>query len=467
MLKQRKTFRVLVVDDSNASRHLVRDILGDMGLEVVEADNGADALEIARKEPFDLVVTDVNMPGMDGYDLCEALKNDDATQTLPVIILSTRDSETDIETGFSVGAAAYVSKHNFADLPGQVSLLLDKHGFIRDRLVLVVDDSRAIRKMVAEDLRREGFKVQTVSDGTKALRILDKGLKPDIIVTDLEMPRMGGLELIREINGSNRYMHIPVVVMSTHGERSAMLPVMHAGAASFIAKPFRGEQLAILLELLLSDQVRLLMSERRRLESKERIFMAAMTSLINALEARDGYTRGHSDSVAEWSVRIGAAMGFSEGQLERLKLAALLHDIGKIGVRDDVLLKPGRLTDEEYEHIKRHPSIALSILKPLPDQQEVFEAAAYHHERWNGHGYPNGLAGEDIPLLARIVAVADVFDALTSDRPYRKGMDKDKAVEIIREGREMDFCPQCVDAFLHCMEENPDTPDVPEAGEEE
>lgn len=453
MPKQRKIPRVLIVDDSPASRQMVHTILEEMGLDVTEADDGTAALDLAQNQAFDLVVTDVNMPVMDGLELCETLKHNETTQALPVIILSSRDSDADIEAGFSAGAAAYVPKNQVAELSEQVRLLLDRHGFLKERLALVVDDSKAIRTMVADDLRKEGFKVQKAADGEKALRILDKGLMPDIIVTDLEMPRLNGLELIREITSRPRYMHIPVVVMSTHGERSAMLPAMHAGAASYITKPFRGEQLAILLERLLSDQVSLIMSERRRLESKERIFMAAMTSLTNALEARDGYTRGHSDAVSDYSVRIGKAMGFTPVQLERLRLAALLHDIGKIGVRDDVLLKPGRLTDEEYAHVKRHPTIALQILKPLPDQQEAFDAAAFHHERWNGSGYPNGLAGKDIPLLARIVAVADVFDALTSDRPYRKGMDRMQALEIILDGRGKEFCPKCVDAFMECMAE--------------
>lgn len=439
--------RILVVDDSSSARLYVRSVLHQMGLTTVEACNGQEGLDKALAEPFDLVITDVEMPLMDGLTLCARLKDNSSTSSLPVIILSTRGTEEDIETGFSIGASAYVPKNKVADLPEHVTALLGKRSFLKDLLVLVVDDSRPIRDSVARDLRREGFQARTASDGLEALQLLDSGLRPDIIVTDLDMPRMDGLQFLSAINCEERRLHIPAVAMSAASGRCAMLQAVHAGAVAYIAKPFRVEQLAILLERLLSDQVQVLMEERKRLEMEQRLLLAAMSSLVNALEARDTYTHGHSEAVARHAVAIGKAMRMEGPKLERLKLAARLHDIGKIGVRDDVLLKPGRLTDEEFAHVKTHTTIAEDILRPIPSVQDIIEAASCHHERWDGSGYPRELSGKDIPLLARIIAVADVYDALTSHRPYRPAMPADKAAAIIRDGRGSHFCPDCADAF--------------------
>jgi putative nucleotidyltransferase with HDIG domain len=156
-------------------------------------------------------------------------------------------------------------------------------------------------------------------------------------------------------------------------------------------------------------------------------------SLAQALEARDPYTAGHSVRVAEFSVMIGEELGLSTLELEVLRHGATLHDIGKIAVKQEVLHKPGRLTDDEYEHIKIHPVVGREILEPIEDFQAMLDLVYYHHERIDGRGYPEGLAGEDIPLLAQIVAVADTYDAMTSDRPYRQGMHPERALAIMAE----------------------------------
>jgi HD-GYP domain-containing protein (c-di-GMP phosphodiesterase class II) len=209
--------------------------------------------------------------------------------------------------------------------------------------------------------------------------------------------------------------------------------------------------LVVTIEKLLSDHFQRMLEERERLVLEQKLTVGSIASLINALEARDKYTSGHSESVTRISIAIGRELGFSDMELNRLQIAASLHDLGKIGVRDNVLLKPGKLTQDEFEHIQTHTIVVQDILKPLPGMDDVLVAASSHHERWDGTGYPNGLKGEDIPLVGRIIAVADVFDALISDRPYRDGMPMEEALQIISEGIGSHFCPTVGAAFFRYM----------------
>jgi putative nucleotidyltransferase with HDIG domain len=227
-----------------------------------------------------------------------------------------------------------------------------------------------------------------------------------------------------------------------------MRQALQFGASSFLVKPFNMDQLVLGLEQLLSSQFRLLLKERERLETEGQMMLASITALAEALEARDPYTRGHSDAVAEIAVGIARCMGLEEQELDNLRIGGRLHDIGKIGVPDDILLKPGRLTDEEFAVIKRHPTVGAGILAPIPSLAEVLPVVEQHHEHFDGNGYPRGLAGESISLNARITGVADCYDALTSDRPYRQGMSHEEALAIIRQLRGSQLCPDCVDAFI-------------------
>ena len=222
--------------------------------------------------------------------------------------------------------------------------------------------------------------------------------------------------------------------------------------SAFISKPFNIDMLVLTIEKILSDHFQTMLEERERLVVERKLTLGSISSLINALEARDKHTRGHSESVTMLSAAIGTELKLSNAQMTRLLIAGNLHDLGKIGVRDNVLLKPGKLTDDEYEHIKTHTVVVKDILAPLHDMEDILFAASSHHERWDGSGYPSGLKGNEIPLFGRIIAVADVYDALTSDRPYRNGMSKGKALAIISEGRNTHFCPVIVDAFFQYIE---------------
>ncbi|MBA3029603.1 MAG: response regulator [Desulfobacteraceae bacterium] len=270
--------KILVVDDSSVIRQTLARKLKDLGACVTLASDGAEGFEKACANEFDLVITDIEMPKMDGYSLCVNLKKEERTKAIPVIILSSLDTEKDIEKGFRVGASAYVAKADaLNELPETIERILEKASFYKARTILVVDDSVTIRSVVK-----------------------------------------------------------------------------------------------------------------------------------NAL--------------------------------------------GKIGVPDTILLKPGRLTDSEYERIKQHPVAGATIFAPIKTLTDIVPIILYHHERVDGKGYPEGLKGNKIPFWARATAVADTYHALTSDRPYRKGMDHDKALQIIEEVRGTQLCPDCIDLFLKWAE---------------
>ncbi len=444
--------RILVVDDSIVIRKALTKQLEAIGAQVTQAKDGAEGLETARGTRFDLIISDVDMPRMIGLDMCERLKTDPATRSVPIIILSSRDSEEDIERGFKVGADSYLSKSVGKDeFRERVQQFLRQVDFIRERLVLVADDSDYIREHLAQGLGDVGFQVIEARDGREALDALAEDRKPDLVVCDMNMPGVDGLAVLQAMQMNPDLRHIPYVAMSSEDSRAAMRRLLQHGAAAFMVKPFNVEQLVITAEKLLSDQFTILLAEKERLKTERSLMLSSITSLIQALEARDLYTRGHSEAVAEIAVGMGAAMGLDPVELEKLEIAARLHDLGKIGIPDNVLLKPGRLTDDEYTIIKTHPTIGAEILAPIPSMADLIPAVKFHHEKMDGTGYPDGLKGDQIPLWARMIAVGDVFHALTSNRPYREPMAEEKVLQIIEDARFTHLCPDCVSVFFKMM----------------
>lgn len=442
----------MIVDDSAVVRHVISKQLETLGMWVSQARDGREGLDIALTEAFDLIISDVEMPTMDGYQFCREIKKNPKTRGTPVIILSSLDSDKDIDVGFQVGAAAYVSKSSAQkELEGTIERILEAYNFHRNRLILIVDDSATVRRMVQKGLEETGFQVVEAENGQAALDIIE-ACRPDLILSDIDMPVMNGVELCKQVQTMGDAAAIPFVIMSANNDRSMMRRSLEWGAAAYLVKPFNLEQLIITVEKLLSDNFLLMLKDRQRLEAEQKSLLAGITSLINALEARDQYTRGHSEEVARIVDRMAAYMNIDSDERESLFLAGRLHDIGKIGVPDGILLKPGRLTEEEFSIIKQHPATGVRILGAISSMKKLLPVIHYHHERIDGKGYPDGLKGKYIPLWARMTAVADTYHALTSDRPYRKGMPREKALAIIEEARGTQLCPDCVDIFLKILE---------------
>ena len=452
MTSQSDVPRILVVDDSTAVRRGLTKLLEPLGAETLEAADGGYGFDLAMRTSIDLVISDVDMPGLDGIELCRRLKANTATRALPVILHSSFSAESDIERGFKAGASAYVTKHeSSARLLETVHRTLHRARFQQELSILVVDDSRTILRVVKTGLTEAGFHVETAPDGQAALDRLND-LTPDLILSDIDMPVMNGFELCEILRADAGTRDIPFVVMSANSDRGTMKRMLQHGAAAYITKPFNVDELVILTERILSDQYRLLLKEKERLDFEQRLMLDSITSLISALEARDAYTRGHSEAVGRIVSGMVALSGADPKEVERASIGGRLHDIGKIGVRDAVLLKPGRLTDDEFNQIKQHPLIGATILASIESLADIRDIVLSHHERPDGKGYPNGLSGNRIPLTARMTAVADTFHALTSDRPYRKGMPLGKALDIIDDARETQLCPDCVDLFLAYLE---------------
>ncbi|NJB68050.1 response regulator RpfG family c-di-GMP phosphodiesterase [Desulfobaculum xiamenense] len=441
--------KILVVDDSRLIRKAIQRELQQIGALVTQANDGIDGFEKAHADHFDLIISDVDMPRMDGFTLCEKLKGDPVTCTIPVVICSSRDNESAVEHGFRVGADGYLPKSGGSDVFRRaIRDMLERADIVRDRLVLVVDDSQLVRGSVKRELEQARFRVVTAENGKQALDILSANGRVDLIVSDLEMPVMNGLELLTALKADERWLAIPFLVMTSQADQGTIRRLYRAGAAAYVPKPFNGQHLVHVAEKLLSDHFLKLLHEKERLQAEHGLLLASITSLIQALEARDLYTRGHSEAVAEIAVGMGRKMGLDRDQMEKLEIAARLHDLGKIGIPDAVLLKPGKLTQAEYEIIKTHPTIGADILRPIPSMSDLIPAVQSHHERLDGTGYPHGLKNGEIPLFARIIAVGDIYHALTSTRPYRDPMPEGTVLQIINDARGTHLCPECVAIFL-------------------
>jgi putative nucleotidyltransferase with HDIG domain len=321
------------------------------------------------------------------------------------------------------------------------------HIFGLDRRVLVVDDSPSLLLFVKQGLEKAGFTVDVADNGRAALELI-RAHPFDVILCDVNMPVMDGFELRRKLLGKQKYARIPFIVISVSDRESDIERMRSMGIAGYVTKPFKVEQLVVLLERLFNDQAMILRRENELLESEKKMMLASILSLAEALDARDVYTHAHSQHVSIVSVKIACAMGLGLDEIEIIEMAGKLHDIGKIGVADAILQKPSSLTDEEFAIIRKHPETGARILAPIQSLTQVADIIRMHHERHDGRGYPDGVIGGEIVLPARIISIADTFDAISTDRPYRKGRSRAEAAHIIGEERGRQFCPDCVDAFL-------------------
>ncbi len=448
------TPNILVIDDSAAIRHRLIKLLEPLNATFEQAENGRQAWDIINNKQFDIVLTDIEMPEMNGIELCRRLKKKEDTRDIPVVVVSSLDSEEDIEKGFEVGATYYIAKSDvYTDLYNVVEGILFRSNRNSNQIILVVDDSATIRKIVERGLKSAGFKILTAENGRVAMEILADHI-PDLILSDIDMPEMNGFEFCETVYADQRFSGIPFIVMSAKNDRGHMNRMLQHGAASYVTKPFNIDSLVLQIEEVLSNQFRLLLKERERLETERNLIIASISSLISALEARDPYTKGHSEVVGRIVSGMLALTGASKKEIENAHIGGRLHDIGKIGVRDSVLLKSGPLTDIELAHIMEHPLKGAEIIKNIPSLSGTLDTVMYHHERLDGNGYPEGLKGSDIPLLARMTAVADTYHALSSDRPYRAATSHDRALQIIEDVRDTQLCPDCVKLFMEWCDKN-------------
>jgi response regulator RpfG family c-di-GMP phosphodiesterase len=335
---------------------------------------------------------------------------------------------------------------------------MNERGEVTQAKVTVVDDEPAALDVLVRAARSWHYECQAATSAEGALQLLEASPSP-IVVTDLRMPGRGGVWLVREIQ--RRWPDVAVIVLTAGQDAEAVSECLSAGAHHYFLKPIQLDEFRHALQVTCrasrlqrereTYREQLEQTVRRRTLQVRRTFLSAINSLVRTLEARDPSTSGHSHRVRDYALVLAKGLGWDRRQLGLLSLAAQLHDIGKVGVPEAILNKPGVLTPLEQELLRQHPVIGERILRPIMRSPTILAAIRGHHERFGGAGYPDGLAGDSIPVLARVIAVADAYDALTSARAYRAAVPAGKALEILRAGAGSQFDPAFLFPFLHHM----------------
>ncbi|MCK4242873.1 MAG: response regulator [Dehalococcoidia bacterium] len=308
--------------------------------------------------------------------------------------------------------------------------------------VLAVDASRENLELIQALLSVDGYQVITASNGAEALVMVEKE-SPDLILVDATMPKMDGFEVCAVLKSKEETRLIPVLLVTPIEETEHKIRGFEAGVDDFLHRPINSVELLARVKCLVRT---------KRLNDELVNVENAIIALATAIEAKDPYTEGHVERVASYALTLGKEVRLAPWELRALHKAAILHDVGKIGVDESILLKPGSLTEEEFNQLKTHTIIGERICRPLGRNRLILEVIRHHHERYDGKGYPDGLAGEDIPIAARIMAVVDAYDALTSDRPYRARRSQEQAVEILKQEAGKQFDPKIATAFISLLE---------------
>ena len=314
-----------------------------------------------------------------------------------------------------------------------------------EEVILLVEDSDVLRQGLKSLLEQENYEVITGANGVEALEKMEE-TTPDLILADILMPEMDGYELFEAVRGKSEWISIPFIFLTARRERRHILAGKRLGAEDYLLKPIAPE------DLLTAIRARLGRSQQLLLAQLQESYEASLIMLANAIEVRDPYTRGHVERVMNYAQTIAEYLGWSVNEINTLRFGSILHDIGKFHISETILRKEGTLSDEEWIEIKRHPEMGVELVQGIHYLDSAVPVILSHHERWNGSGYPHGLQGENIPIMARIVAIADSFDAMTTERPYRKELTPEQAFNEVVSGSGTQYDPLMVDAFKHAWE---------------
>ena len=324
--------------------------------------------------------------------------------------------------------------------------------------VVVVDDDIMNLKMAGHILSKNNMRVTALKSGQALLDYIKENETPDLILLDINMPEMDGFETLKKLREQEAGQEeIPVIFLTANDDENSETRGLSLGAMDFIKKPFVPEVLTLRVRHII-DLIRLQRNLSQEVEKKteenEKLFMHVVHSLADAIDAKDTYTNGHSGRVAKYSKEIARRYGYSEKAQGDIYMMGLLHDVGKIGVPDAVINKPAKLTDEEFAMIKNHPAMGSRILKNNKEMPALATGARWHHEKYGGGGYPDGLSGNDIPEEARIIAVADAYDAMSSRRSYRDVLPQEVVRGEIEKGKGTQFDPKFADIMLSMIDED-------------
>lgn len=535
--------KILIVDDQKQNLYLLNALLGGHGYQVLEATNGAEALELARAEPPDVIISDILMPVMDGFSLCQAWKKDERLKNIPfVFYTATYTDPKDEELALSLGAARFIVKpvetEEFVSILKQVFAEVESGALnvpqeslqeemtyyrmynetlirkLEDKMLQLeeltrelseeIDERRQAEEHIQRQLKRQGglrmidiaisssFDLHFILDvvlqqvlsqlGVDAsavllfnshLQILEYAANRGFYSNALHYTQLKlGEGYAGRVVLENKTIHVSSL-METGSKLAVALQLANESFADYYGVPLivKGEIKGVLeiyhrsllhidpewqeyLETL-AGQAAIAIDNAQLFERLQRsnlelglAYEATIAGWSRAMDLRDKETRSHTERVTDLTLKLARHLDLSESEMIHIRRGALLHDIGKIGVPDDILHKPDKLTDAEWEIMRQHPSYAYEMLTAIEYLKPALDIPYYHHEKWDGTGYPQGLKGEQISLVARIFAVVDVWDALTSNRPYRAAWTKEQALEYIKEQSGKHFDPQVVRTFL-------------------
>ena len=487
-----ENLRILVVDDEETILNVLREYLEvTNNYTVLTARDGLEALDIIKRESVHCCITDLSMPRLDGLELTEKIHLYD--NTIPVIVMTGYPSMDYAIKTLKSGVVDFLTKPIKMDqLPLTIEKVMRDRSILIENALLKEEAKRAERLLkINQELHQKIKEVETINHIFQELDrattrkdlfkilvnlsgevtncdeahfcIFSEGMTGPAIITsffkDKRIADAGYIDnnilkrvtddgiplLMRGGNGGDSIMAIPFKIRSR--VFGILISITRDGNHRFIEKD-------LYLLNFMADKASFLIENMALYENIFENLFSTLYAFVETIEARDPYTKQHSARVTSYSISIAKAIGCSQEEMEVLNVSATLHDIGKIGVPDHILLKPGRLTEEEYAVIKRHPLIGSNIIGHQAMWIDEKDIIKHHHERWDGNGYPDGLKGEKAPFFSRILSVADVYDAMTSDRSYRKRLSEDAALREIQENAGTQFDPKIVEVFLGLYHQN-------------
>jgi len=454
----------LVIDDNSIARMIVEDELEEAGLSVYLASTSAEGIHLAREKVPDIIILDPSVSGFDGARVISELKASEQTRDIPVVALVSADPRIPHRNGLKDFALRIFYKpFAIGKLGSFVDNYLNSEAKRKSSKILLVDDSGTIRAVTKYLLEKQGHSVVIAEDGVKGWEAINKFTSQiDMVITDINMPNMDGRELVGLIREDRRFRLIPIVVSTTIAEKESIKLLLNMGADDYIIKPFSSEEFVARIqshlrvktlygelvtanERLAKFNETLEMRVAERTEELQQSNLDAIYSLARGAEAKDEITGNHVYRIQSFSEALALKMGLGDKLAGEIGYSSIMHDVGKLHIPDHILKKPGKLTSEEFEIMKTHTTHAARILSGKPFYAMARVVARSHHEKWDGSGYPDGLKGADIPLPARIVAVADVFDALVTARPYKEAWPMSRAIDEIIKIAGQHFDPEIAD----------------------
>jgi putative nucleotidyltransferase with HDIG domain len=483
--------KILIIDDEEYILNLSKDILSKSNYVVKTATDGINGLKLFEKEPFDLILTDMKMPGMDGFEVIRQIRSDN--KEIPVIVITGHGTLDVAVKSLRLGAQGFILKpFSPAELRASIADALEKTRLLAENIRMralmplfevskeiigEVDPERLMRLIVnfavkeanadkvflalinerTDELQiKEHYNLSHNSvrnfeetDSKNILRYSKENKKPFLISSGMKYP----IEFkgINEIENITSGICVPLVV------RSHFIGVIYIGRTRK-EQPFNPSEVELIS--VLGDHAAAAIENTRLYEKLELSYLSTIITLSGVVEAKDFYTDKHMKDIAEYSVEIAKKMNLSGKDIENIRKAALLHDLGKVSVPDSILMKEGKLTVKEMEIIKKHPLTGAKMIEQIEPLKHAREIIKHHQECYDGSGYPEGLKGEEIPLGARIVGVADAFGAMITDRPYRQALSIERAVLELKEYSGKQFDPAIVEIFISVLREKGILPGV-------